>query len=210
MCIGVGEPDGGQRRERPLDGDQVGDDLDGLGFRGPSGRIWLRLDPRQLAGCARALGRRGGPVAAPGQPTGAPDPTASTLRSAPSRAHSARSASLARIFTHTSCPAPLMCRCRWEGQRGLSPPPGPAGTREAWPQRVGWLTCLTCPPCAEQTRRATLGNLRGQNLHTTTWRRLLFAVSTVESGRISQEVHPRTGAGPASANGLLNRSWRTA
>ena len=34
MCIGVGEPDGGQRRERPLDGDQVGDDLDGLGFRG--------------------------------------------------------------------------------------------------------------------------------------------------------------------------------
>ena len=34
MSIGVGTPAGGQRRERPLDGDQVGDDLDGLGCRG--------------------------------------------------------------------------------------------------------------------------------------------------------------------------------
>ena len=42
MCIGVGEPDVGQRRERPLDGDQVGDDLDCLGVRfegiGPADR----------------------------------------------------------------------------------------------------------------------------------------------------------------------------
>ena len=41
MCIGVGASDGDQRRERPLDGDQVGDDLDGLGVRfegiGPAG-----------------------------------------------------------------------------------------------------------------------------------------------------------------------------
>ena len=27
MCIGVGAPDGGQRRERPLNGDQVGDEM---------------------------------------------------------------------------------------------------------------------------------------------------------------------------------------
>ena len=27
MCIGVGPPDGGQRRERPLNGDQVGDEM---------------------------------------------------------------------------------------------------------------------------------------------------------------------------------------
>ena len=38
-----------------------------------------------------------------------------------------RSASLVRIFTHTSRPAALMCRCRWEGQRGHSPSPAPAG-----------------------------------------------------------------------------------
>ena len=55
MCIGVGEPDGGQRRERPLDGYQVGDDLDGLGVRfediGPAGDlVEVRPDPRQLAG----------------------------------------------------------------------------------------------------------------------------------------------------------------
>ena len=41
--------------------------------------------------------------------------------------HSARSASRARIFTHTSRPALLMCRCRWGGQRGHSSPPAPAG-----------------------------------------------------------------------------------
>ena len=41
--------------------------------------------------------------------------------------HAARSTSLARIFTHTSRPAPRMCRCRWGGQRGHSPPPAPAG-----------------------------------------------------------------------------------
>ena len=56
--------------------------------------------------------------------------------------HSARSASLARIFTHTSCPAPLMCRCRWEGQRGGAPRQPLPGTREAWPQGVGWLSHL--------------------------------------------------------------------
>ena len=43
MCIGVGASDGGQRRERSLDGDQVGDDLDGLGVRfegiGPAGDL---------------------------------------------------------------------------------------------------------------------------------------------------------------------------
>ena len=51
MCIGVGVPDGGQRRERPLDDDQVGDHLDGLGVRfegiGPAGDlVEVRPDPR--------------------------------------------------------------------------------------------------------------------------------------------------------------------
>ena len=35
-------------------------------------------------------------------------------------------------------------------------------------------------------------------------------MSTIVSGRICQEVHPRTRAGPGSANGLLNRSRRSA
>ena len=53
MCIGigVGADDGGQCPERPLDGDQVGDDLDGLGVRfesiGPTGDlVQVRPDPR--------------------------------------------------------------------------------------------------------------------------------------------------------------------
>ena len=55
MCIGVGASDGGQRRERPLDGDRVGDDLQCLGVRsegiGPAGDlVQVRPDPRQLAG----------------------------------------------------------------------------------------------------------------------------------------------------------------
>ena len=33
MCIGVGASDGGQRRERPLDGDQMRDHLQCLGVR---------------------------------------------------------------------------------------------------------------------------------------------------------------------------------
>ena len=37
-------------------------------------------------------------------------------------------------------------------RRGRSHPRQPLpGTREAWPQRVGWLPCLTCLPCADQT-----------------------------------------------------------
>ena len=31
MCIGVGAVEASQGRERPLDGDKAGDDLDGLG-----------------------------------------------------------------------------------------------------------------------------------------------------------------------------------
>ena len=71
MCIGVGADDGGQRRERPLDGDQVGDDLDGLGVRfegiGPAGDlVQVRPDPRQLAGpLSLHLGVRHGPGAHP-------------------------------------------------------------------------------------------------------------------------------------------------
>ena len=41
--------------------------------------------------------------------------------------HSARSASLARVFTRTARPALITRRRRWGGQRGHSPPPAPAG-----------------------------------------------------------------------------------
>ena len=61
MSIEVGAPGGGQRRERPLDGDQVGDDLDGLGCRGegvgPAGDlVQVAADARDLPG-ALALNR---------------------------------------------------------------------------------------------------------------------------------------------------------
>ena len=51
--------DGGQRRARPLDGDQVGDDLNSLGRRlvgvGPAGDlVGVVADARRSAGCARA------------------------------------------------------------------------------------------------------------------------------------------------------------
>ena len=71
MCIGIGAPDGGQRRERPLDGDEVADHLDGLGVRfegiGPAGDlVQVRPDPRQLAGpLSLHLGVRHGPGAHP-------------------------------------------------------------------------------------------------------------------------------------------------
>ena len=116
--------------------------------------------------------------------------------------HAARSTSLARICTHTSRPAPRMCRCRWGGQRGHSPPPAPLGTREAWPQRVGWL------PCAKQTRPPTLGNLCRENLHTRTLRSLLHAVSTRGKQRISQEFRLSPRAGPSPANGSSTCSRR--
>ena len=64
MCIGVGELGVGQCRERPLDGDQVGDDLDGLGVRfegiGPAGDlVQVRPDPRQpLPGTREAWSQR--------------------------------------------------------------------------------------------------------------------------------------------------------
>ena len=94
--------------------------------------------------------------------------------------HSARSASLARIFTHTSRPAPMMCR--WGVRGGTAPRQPLPGTREAWPQRVGWL------PCAKQTRPPTLGNLCRENPHTRTVRSLLHAVSTRGKHRISEAV----------------------
>ena len=68
MCIRIGAPCGASARESVHDGDQVGDDLNGLGGR--------------LVGCAVAVG----------------------------------------------------------GVRGGTAPRQPLpGTREAWPQRVGWL-----------------------------------------------------------------------
>ena len=71
MCIGVGASDGGQRRERPLDGDQMRDHLQCLGVRlegiGPVGDlVQVRPDPRQLAGALSLyLGVRHSPGAHP-------------------------------------------------------------------------------------------------------------------------------------------------
>ena len=148
MCIGVGEPDGGQRRERPLDGDQVGDDLDGP--RLPRRRclaqraIWLRLLPMRATCRVRSRSTSAaGAVQVRTRPTDRR--TRSDSVNPAERAfacHSARFASLARIFTHTSRPAPLMYRCRWEGQRGHSPPPAPAGD----PRSVASKGKLALPP----------------------------------------------------------------
>ena len=65
------------------------------------------------------------------------------------------------------------------GRGGGAPRQALPGTREAWPQRVGWL------PCAKQTRPPTLGNLCRENPHTRTVRSLLHAVSTRGKHRMS-------------------------
>ena len=61
--------------------------------------------------------------------------------------HSDRSASLARIFTQTSRRALMMLLSlppKMGVEGGQAPSPSPCrGSREAWPQRVGWLLCST-------------------------------------------------------------------
>ena len=67
MCIGIGVSDGGQCPERPLDGDQVDDHLDGLGrplvgIRPPGDLVEIVADAGDLPGAlALDLGRRGRP-----------------------------------------------------------------------------------------------------------------------------------------------------
>ena len=65
--------------------------------------------------------------------------------------HSARSASLARIFTQTLRPALMMLLSLppgW-GSKGACPLASPCrGSRVAWPQRVGWL-CFSEYTCAK-------------------------------------------------------------
>ena len=55
MCIGIGVSDGGQCPERPLDGDQVDDHLDGLGrplvgIRPPGDLVEIVADAGDLPG----------------------------------------------------------------------------------------------------------------------------------------------------------------
>ena len=112
-------------------------------------------------------------------------------------------------------------RPRAHRRRGFGwrrPPPARAAAREAGGSRgvqrplpdrdvqhgVGWLTCLTGFPCAEQTRPPALAALGRPNLHATTFSRLLFALSTRGNQRISHEVQRRIGARPGSANGLFS------
>ena len=133
MCIGVGVPDGGQCPERSLDGDPVATISTASAFALKvlaQRAIWFRFAPirassrvrsRSTAACATVQLRARPTDRRTRSDSVNPEERAFTC-------HSARSASLARIFTHTSRPAPLMCRCRWGGgQRGHSPPPAPAG-----------------------------------------------------------------------------------
>ena len=67
MCIGVRALQGSQRRERPLDGDEVADHLDGLdrplvGIRPPGDLVEVVADAPDLPGAlALDLGRKGRP-----------------------------------------------------------------------------------------------------------------------------------------------------
>ena len=80
------------------------------------------------------------------------------------------------------------------GVRGGTAPRQPLpGTREAWPQRVGWL------PSAKHTRRATLGTLGRESLHTRTFRSPLHAVSTTGNESMSQELQLRARGGLGAA-----------
>ena len=139
----------------------------------------------------------------PGHPTGAPDPTASTLRSVPWRATRRapprwRGSSPTRRVQRPSCAVAV------GGVRGGTAPRQPLpGTREAWPQRVGWLSRRS-----GQTRPPTLGTLGRQNLHTRTLRSPLHAVSTTESEAMSQEFPPGTRGGSGSASGRLRAAPR--
>ena len=88
------------------------------------------------------------------------------------------------------------CAVAVGGVRGGRAPRQPLpGTREAWPQRVGWL------PSAKHTRRPTLGNLGRQHLHTRTLRSPLHAVSTTGKEAMSQGFQRRTIGGPSPASG---------
>ena len=70
------------------------------------------------------------------------------------------------------------------------------GTREAWPQRVSWLSRRS-----GQTRPPTVGTLGRQNRHTRILRSPVWAVSTTGNQPISQEFQPGPRGGSGSANG---------
>ena len=149
MCIGIRASGGVQRPERPLDGDQVADHLDGLDGRlvgiGPaSDLVEVVAETRQLAGALTLdLGVRHGPRARPAQPTAARDPTASSLPSAPWRAtrHAPprwRGSSPRRRVRRSLRAVAVV------GVRGGTAPRQPLpGTHGVWPQRVGWLPGLS-------------------------------------------------------------------
>ncbi len=83
------------------------------------------------------------------------------------------------------------------GVRGGTAPRQPLpGTREAWPQRVGWLSRRS-----GQTRPPTVGTLGRKNLHTRILRSPPYAVSTTGKKAISQEFQPGPRGGPGSASG---------
>ena len=108
--------------------------------------------------------------------------------------HSARSASLARTF-----PKRRVRRSRRAvgvtGVRGGTAPRQPLpGTREAWPQRVGWLTHLKGarqPPGKRAGRPAVAGISGWRSLHTRTRRGPIPTVSTARIEAVSQDFQSR-------------------
>ena len=70
------------------------------------------------------------------------------------------------------------------------------GTREAWPQRVGWLSRRS-----GQTRPPPVGTLGRQNRHTRILRSPPYAVSTTGKKAMSQVFQRRARGGLGSASG---------
>ena len=115
MCIGVGEPDGGQRRERPsmatkwaTTSTASASEAKVLAQRA----IWLRLLPMRATCRVR------------------------------SRSTSAAGALARREGRRRASPPPVTsarARASLGDRRGGVPRQPLPGTREAWPQRVGWL-----------------------------------------------------------------------
>ena len=92
------------------------------------------------------------------------------------------------------------CAVAVGGVRGGTAPRQPLpGTREAWPQRVGWLSRRS-----GQTRPPTVGTLGRRNLHTRILRRLLHAVSTTGKEAMSQAFQLSARVRPGSAGQRLS------
>ena len=161
--------------------------------------IWFRFAPIRASSRVRSrsdLGVRHGPGAHPahrpahqirqGQPCGARlGVPLGTLRLAGADLH-----------PHVASGAPHGAVAVGGVRGGRAPRQPLPGTREAWPQRVGWLSRRS-----GQTRPPTVGTLGRQNRHTRILRSPPYAVSTTGKEAMSQGFQRRTRGGPGSASG---------